>query len=130
MAHLPTHRGFTLLEALLGLAILAVLASLAAPQFQAALSKQRVGAARTELVASIQWARWEALRRNTRVSLLRRTDCSAHHTSVDQWDCGWTIVAGEDITRNSVATPENILQSFSVPAGVRSCTKAAAPHCR
>ncbi len=84
----PRSTGFTLLESLLCLAILAALAALAAPSFQAMLTKHRVGAARTELVAAIQWARWEALRRNTRVSLLRRTDCSAQLTSDDQWDCG------------------------------------------
>ena len=62
--------GFTLIEALGCLAILGILASLAAPPFRAALTRQRIAAVRTELTASIQWARWEALRRNT----WRRTD--------------------------------------------------------
>lgn len=115
----PSESGFTLLETLVALVIVAILASLAAPHFRAALNKHRIGAVRTEFVASVQWARWEALRRNTRVSLLRRTDCLAQLASADQWDCGWIVVAGEDITSTSRVAPDSILQSFAVPAGIR-----------
>lgn len=119
--------GFTLLETLVVVAIIAIVASLAAPHFQAALNKHRIGAVRTELVAAVQWARWEALRRNSRVSLLRRTDCNAHLASPDQWDCGWTIVAGEDATQNSLAAPNSILQTFAVPPGIRILHQGGGP---
>ncbi|MFT3717931.1 GspH/FimT family pseudopilin [Pseudorhodoferax sp.] len=88
-----TARGITMVEALVCLAILAVLAGLAAPSFHHALQKQRIAAVRTELTTALQWVRWEALRRNATVSLARREDCGLLLRSADEWHCGWDIVA-------------------------------------
>ncbi|HSW04644.1 GspH/FimT family pseudopilin [Aquabacterium sp.] len=60
--HLRT-RGLTLLELMIGLAIVAILSSLAAPSFGAWLARNRVKAAANHLVADLGEARHEATRR-------------------------------------------------------------------
>lgn len=112
-------QGLTMVEALLCVAILGVLASTAAAPLRAALLKQRVAAVKTELTTALQWARWEALRRNTSVTLLRRTDCAALLPHVDDWHCGWQVVEGA-VSDSEAAIPDaRILQQFDLPAGLR-----------
>ncbi|NMG29376.1 GspH/FimT family pseudopilin [Aromatoleum evansii] len=59
--------GFTLVEALVAVGVLAILASLAAPSFQTTLVNFRVRVAAEGLVSGLQLARAEALRRNQAV---------------------------------------------------------------
>ncbi|MGS1078356.1 GspH/FimT family pseudopilin [Pseudoxanthomonas beigongshangi] len=66
--------GFTLIELLIALAVLAVALTLAAPSFQDLIARNRVTAAANELVASLQIARTEAIRRNKRVVLCPSTN--------------------------------------------------------
>lgn len=110
--------GLSLIEALVCVAVLGVLASLAAVPFRTALQQHRIAGVRTELVAALQWARWEALRRNAPVALLRRTDCSTPLRSHDDWHCGWVVVAGEKPHATAALPPTDILQTFGVPPGL------------
>lgn len=59
----PAAPGFTLLEMMIALAIIAVLASLALPSFGAAVARQRLKAAAELLAADLAEARFEAARR-------------------------------------------------------------------
>ena len=62
------NRGFTLLEVLVVLALLAVLLSLAAPSFQGMQQKHQMQSQAEQFQASLLLARSEALRRQQRVS--------------------------------------------------------------
>lgn len=104
--------GLTLIESLVCVAIVAVLAGLAAPGMRDAVQLQRIASARAELNAALQWTRWEALRRNATVSLARRTDCDIALRSVDDWHCGWEVVA------RAADQPPEVLQRFDLPPGV------------
>lgn len=124
----PKHRpiaqrcgamGFSLVETLVCVAVLGILASLAATPFRSALNQHRIAGVRTELLAAMQWARWEALRRNSTVTLLRRADCTTPLLENDSWHCGWHLVAGAHSTRTSTAEDAEILQTFNIPSGLR-----------
>ena len=56
--------GFTLVEAMVTVVLVAILASLAAPSFQSTLARFRVRTAAESLMSGLQLARSEALRRN------------------------------------------------------------------
>lgn len=103
--------GMTLVEAMLCLLIVALLASLAAPAFRDMLLRQRIAAVRTELSTALQWARWEAVRRNSAVTLQRRSDCPELLQTQNDWHCGWNIVA-------SVSGQPQVLQTFALPPRV------------
>lgn len=78
------HRGFTLVELLIGVVILSILVAIAAPAFNDALATQRLRAATNELRMSISHARSEAVKRNVTTDLvLVQRDSS--------WSNGWCI---------------------------------------
>ena len=85
-------RGYTLLELLVTVAIVAIVASLAVPSFQNMIATQRVRSAANDLVASLNFARSEAVKRNTTVLV---TPAGA------SWAAGWDVeVGGADLRRH------------------------------
>lgn len=67
MRRRPSARqlGFTLVELMVGVAVIAILLMLAAPAFQQMIAQQRLKSINAELVTTIQYARSEAVSQNT-----------------------------------------------------------------
>lgn len=78
-------RGVTLIELIVVIAILTVLAMVAIPSFTGFLAKKRVEGVLTELTTDLQFARSEAVQRNTSVRVTFGTSCYVIHT-VDSTD--------------------------------------------
>lgn len=70
-------RGFSMLELMVTVAVLAILASIAAPNFSALINRDRLTSQANELVGLFQYARSEAVRLNGRVTLCPSTDGAA-----------------------------------------------------
>lgn len=66
--------GFTLVELMVTLAVLAVLLGIAVPSFQNITNRNRLTAITNEMVAALQLARVEAVRRNARVTFCPTTN--------------------------------------------------------
>ena len=106
------NRGFTLLEALVVLALLAVLLSLAGPNLQGMRQKHQMQSQAEQLQASLLLARSEALRRQQRVTLCVRESsagagplCAMSGT----WAQGWVMfVDGNDSGHREAS--ETVLQ--------------------
>lgn len=75
-------RGFSMVELMVVVAIVAVLASVAAPSFRSLIADQRVKAAAGELHASLTLARSEAMKRSASVTLAPKSS---------SWVNGWQI---------------------------------------
>lgn len=101
--------GFTLVELMVTLAVIGILAIIATPSMTDLINNSRATAQTEELVASLQLARAEAIRRNARVTICAGTAgvCSGSGT----WD-NWTVfgrdktaaVATTDVIRDTAAS--------------------------
>ena len=91
--------GFTLLEMVIVIVILGVMASIAIPNFTAMLRAQRVRTAAYDLMASLQFARSEAIKRNGNVVVAAATG---------GWQNGWTVTSGTTVLRSQNAFSSNI----------------------
>jgi type IV fimbrial biogenesis protein FimT len=75
-----SSRGFTLIELMVTIAILAIVLGLAVPSFQDFVSRNRLVAATNNLVSALALARSEAIKRATPVTV----------ASAD-WSAGWQV---------------------------------------
>lgn len=102
-------RGFTLIELMTVIAVLAIVASLAAPSFRSFIDNQRLRNASFDLVSDLTLARGEALKRAAVVAITP--------TAVDGgWHQGWRVEVGG-------AGGELISQRADLPAPLRFAAK-------
>lgn len=86
-----TTRGFTLVELMVTLAVLAVLTMVALPSFRDTIRRSRVSAASNALLADLRYARTEAINRGQLVSLCPSSDGSKCTADGTAWDAGWLV---------------------------------------
>jgi type IV fimbrial biogenesis protein FimT len=77
-----TAQGFTMVELLVVIAIVTVLASIAMPSFADFSVNQRLRTATYDLIADLSFARGEAIKRNSRVTISRVGT---------SWAGGWSV---------------------------------------
>jgi type IV fimbrial biogenesis protein FimT len=121
----PPERGFTLIETLAVVALLAVIAVMATPSFVAWQVRDQVDARAKALASTLAYARSEALRRGARVTVCR-VDAARHclasgqpcGNGVTDWSCGWAVLADHAGTL-SVLRSQPLLTAVSI-AGVET----------
>ena len=116
--------GVTVVELMIGLAVAAILLAVASSSFVAIFNANRLAGSANELLATLQSARIEALRRNQRTVVCRSDDGATCNTSAGDWG-GWisfidadrdgTFSAGDTLLRsNLVNAPLKITASPAV----------------
>ncbi|GLS28165.1 GspH/FimT family protein [Marinibactrum halimedae] len=107
--------GFTLLELLVTLTIVAILAAIAAPSFSNLIANSRMNSAETRMVNAIQMARSEASARNQEVFV----------NAADGWG-GRIIVAADTNADGEFDADDAIVKIFNpAEAGVTIATEPA-----
>lgn len=113
MKQVRREQGFTLTELMVVVAIVAILAAIALPNFRTTVSSTRVATSSNELLAALALAKGEAMR-STRGSVLcpssNGTSCSA---SDADWNRGWLVGADD----NGDGTPERVVRYVDAKPG-------------
>ncbi len=116
--------GLTLIELLVGIALLAVVLALAAPGLQAQVASSQLTSATQALYTTLMQARAQAIRLGKRVTVCRTNDqqqCDTH--TARGWETGWLVFIDTERTGNSdanVSPTDTILSRHeAVPPGVR-----------
>jgi type IV fimbrial biogenesis protein FimT len=112
-------KGFTLIELMITLSILAIVMAIAFPSFSSLLTKQKIKSKRDELMSAFQYARTEAVTRNRSVSICPSTDpwgSSPACSESTDWSTGWIVFYDSSgATTPSITT---ILRSYPQTEGM------------
>jgi type IV fimbrial biogenesis protein FimT len=119
-----SQTGFTLLELMFGIAVLAILVGLAAPSFSSFINNNRVTTAQNDLVAALYVARSESVRRSTVITVCASTNAASCATQND-WASGWIVFLDPGAT-GTVASTANILQKWGPTIGSVTLSTASA----
>jgi len=84
------HQGFTLIELMIVVILIAIGAALAAPSFSNIIRESRLTTQANNLLAAIQLARSEAVRRGVQVTLRRNGNINQN------WSSGWQVFTDWD----------------------------------
>lgn len=129
-----TDRGFTLVELMVAIVVLAILLAIGVPSFRdAALSSRLTGYA-NDLVASSQLARSEAIKRNSAVLLCASKSGTACGIDADTgWEAGWIVLAPARDVEVPTADPDDdpaLTEIVTIPAEVLQRQQPLAPEFR
>lgn len=109
-------RGFTLVELMVTIAVLAIVLAIAIPGMDELTLSNRLGAYANNLVASTHLARGEAIKRNAVVTMCVSTD--GENCAAGGWEQGWIVLAGENVVhiQQAVASGFKISESGGLAA--------------
>jgi type IV fimbrial biogenesis protein FimT len=88
MPRLHAVRGFTMVELVITMAIVAILAAMALPNFREFLVRTTVTDNANDLIGALNTARAEAVKRGRPVSVI---------ANGGNWDAGWQVVAAKEL---------------------------------
>ncbi|WP_187806963.1 GspH/FimT family pseudopilin [Aquipseudomonas alcaligenes] len=128
------EQGFTLVELMVALVVMAILVGLAVPAFDNFVLRNRLRTFANSFSASAQLAKSEAMKRNSTVTLCKSSNGTSCSNSGD-WEQGWIVLSGTTVIRHQQAAPTGYSLSSSVasltfqPSGFGS-TQATLTICR
>lgn len=118
------QQGFTLIELMVTVALVAILATLAFPDFSETVRQWRRDSATRALTTSLQLARSEAIKSSRKLMLCPSTNGTSCANSTE-WRNGWIVFVDDGATDQAFDAGERIIQVASSQGGIASLTSPA-----
>jgi type IV fimbrial biogenesis protein FimT len=96
--NMERENGFTLIELLITIVVISVLLAAGVPAFQDFIKNNRLTAQTNELVAAIQLARSEAVKRSTNTIICASVNGTSCSDNKNDWGKGWIVFS--DLNQN------------------------------
>jgi len=110
-------RGFTLLELMITVAIMAILLAIGIPSFTGLMHSNRLTSSTNEFIAGLYTARTEAVKQSHRVTMCKSTN-GASCIATGTWEQGWIVFSDQDHDA-TVDTGDTVLRASGVaPTGI------------
>ena len=98
-----SQTGFSLVELMIAISVLALLLTLAVPSFREAGLSGQLRSSANDLAASARFARSQAIKQNTVITLC--VSASGASCSGGGWEQGWIVVKGGAVLQHRAASP-------------------------
>lgn len=107
------EQGFTLIELIVSITILAILLGIGVPSFTNVIRSNQITAQTNALVSSLTFARSEATKRSARISICGNNagTCSGN----TNWSGGWLVITDQDGDGAIDAGTDTLLQASNTP---------------
>ncbi len=124
---MKNNHGLTLIELIVTMAVFSILVAIAAPSFNAFTDSSRRAGEVNLLSGALSYARSEAIKRNSNVSVCARTSGAETCSGANDWKNGWlvfddpdndgTFDAGETLLRvfKPISTGSSITETSGTP---------------
>jgi len=100
--------GFTLIELMVTIAILAIVLTIGVPSFQTVIQNNRLVSQYNDTLTSITTARSEAIKNGTTITMCGSTNSTACNTT--SWELGWIVFTDSDADRVVDAGVDTLLR--------------------
>lgn len=122
MNELPRRcKGFTLVELMVTIAVVAILLAIALPSFRHVIQRNRVATASNDLLASVAYARTTAIFRHQLVSMCPSADGISCTSAGQAFEPGWIVYsypAGAASANTEYAAPAILLRAIGAHGSV------------
>lgn len=107
--------GFTILELMIAVAVLAILMGIAVPSFSEMIRQNRLAAQSNDFLTATAVARSEAVKRGSRVTLCPANGNNCSGNAV--WSSGWLVITDDGPNIGTLDAGEMVLQRWPSAAG-------------
>ena len=112
---LMRNHGVTLIELLIGIAMLVTVSTFAIPAFHSLLLNRKVMNMKDSIVSALRFSQSQASKSSYPIALCATADFISCSTNTDDWKKGWVIYERKGAAGAGVASTNDILQVYQVP---------------